>query len=191
MRAVDPDVVAGLHPADESRLGQTLNTVRTANGQDLLAGLLPEGARTQGVADFFRCCRFEHAAVLVFPDDTSSVVSVLQREGLRIRSEVPSTVVRGRLAARYRMSEDRFDVWIIHGAVPGGTLREVEVFALPLRPGLEPVADDERVHDREAHVAFEVVDPDPVTVGGLWDMLTGVAGGAGIGEFGGGGVAGL
>ncbi|MBA2895318.1 methyltransferase [Nonomuraea soli] len=88
--------------------------------------------------------RFDHVGLLVFP---ASVEAAL--EGLPVLRTLPSVVVKDRLAKRYGLTG--FDVTIAHIDVGHG--RSLELFLATGCP--EEVADDERLHGRETHLAFE------------------------------------
>src|SRR4051794_26502782 len=77
-------------------------------------------------------CRMAHGALLVSAGQLGGVGQLLQALGYRVRPPVPSTVVRHRLAQRYRLDEQRLDVRILHGAqsaAEAGT-PEIEVFVV-------------------------------------------------------------
>jgi hypothetical protein len=88
----------------------------------------------------------------------------------------PSVVVKQRLAARYHRSPADLDVRILRtGLRPGdGSRRLVEVLAMVTPPDsdLADAAERERAEQHEAHVAFEVEDPDPLVLHGLRALLT-------------------
>ncbi|MFI9560441.1 methyltransferase [Nonomuraea endophytica] len=88
--------------------------------------------------------RFDHVGLLVFP---SSVEAALA--GQPVVRTLPSVVVRERLARRYEL--DGLAVTIAHLDVGHG--RTLELFLATGCP--EEIADDERLHNRETHLAFE------------------------------------
>ncbi|MEV0584167.1 methyltransferase [Nonomuraea sp. NPDC050310] len=97
--------------------------------------------------------RFDHAGLLVFPDSVEAAL-----DDLPVLRTVPSVVVRERLTTRYGL--DGLDVTIAHVEVGHG--RTLELF---LAAGCsERIADDERFHERETHLAFET---PPATLGVL------------------------
>ena len=161
---------------DQARLRAAADFVREQDAATLLPLLLPglDGLELRALADR---CRFAHAALLVFPPDLETLRAELADCGLVAdAAPQPSVVVRGRLAARYRLGEAGLDVSILRPSVLGldGTRRMVEVFALPVPPGsdLAEIAARERVSQHEAHLAFEVVNPDPLVLHGLRAILT-------------------
>ncbi|KOV21941.1 methyltransferase [Streptomyces sp. XY413] len=156
---------------DAGRLSATAAFVREQDTCDLLSRVLPGlgGPELRALTDQ---CRFAHAAVLVFPPDEDT----LRRElaGCALPTDAPaqpSVVVRERLAARHRRALADLDVRILRPEVrgPAGEHRAVEVFALTVPPGsaLSPIATDERRREHEAHLAFDVVRPDPLVLRGL------------------------
>ncbi|KJY18233.1 methyltransferase [Streptomyces sp. NRRL S-104] len=156
---------------DAGRLSATAAFVREQDTCDLLSRVLPGlgGPELRALTDQ---CRFAHAAVLVFPPDEDT----LRRElaGCALPTDAPaqpSVVVRERLAARHRRDLADLDVRILRPEVrgPAGEHRAVEVFALTVPPGsaLSPIAADERRREHEAHLAFDVVRPDPLVLRGL------------------------
>ncbi|MFI9828117.1 methyltransferase [Streptomyces sp. NPDC051913] len=156
---------------ETSRLSATVDFVKEHDTTALLPLLLPglDGPELRGVAEQ---CRFSHAALLVFPSDERELGAMLADCGLCVEaSPRPSVVVRERLAVRHRRSAAELDVGILRPEVIGvdGERRTVEVFALTVPPGsgLEAVAAAERARQHEAHVAFDVVAPDPLVLRGL------------------------
>lgn len=156
---------------DAGRLSATAAFVREQDTCDLLSRVLPGlgGPELRALTDQ---CRFAHAAVLVFPPDEDT----LRRElaGCALPTDAPaqpSVVVRERLAARHRRDLADLEVRILRPEVrgPAGEHRAVEVFALTVPPGsaLSPIATDERRREHEAHLAFDVVRPDPLVLRGL------------------------
>ncbi|MFE7560794.1 methyltransferase [Kitasatospora sp. NPDC057500] len=161
---------------DTSRLRATADFVRRHDTATLLPLLLP-GPDDAHLRTLTRHLRFLHAAVLVFPPDTRTLLADLTACGLAADTPPgPSTVVRRRLAERHRREPAALDVTIRRPAVPGTgpTPRTVEVFALTVPPGsdLRALADHERAHQHEAHLAFEVLHPEPLLLRGLCALLT-------------------
>ncbi|WP_234332640.1 methyltransferase [Streptomyces sp. NRRL S-87] len=164
---VAADVVAD----DVARLDATARFVRAQDTAVLLSLVLPglDGPELRALTDR---CRFAHAAVLVFPPDEGTLRSELAACGLSTEAEaLPSVVVRRRLAARHRREPAELDVRILRPQVhgPAGEDRAVEVFALTVPPGsaLSRIAAEERAFAHEAHLAFDVVRPDPLVLRGL------------------------
>ena len=162
-------------PSDEAQLRSAFEFARELDTAALLTLLLPglDGPETLALAER---CRFSHAAVLVFPPDEAALQAGLAQCGLiPDTAPRPSVVVRGRLAERHHRAADELDVRILRSPVLGrdGEQRLVEVFALTVPPGsdLEELAEHERAAQHEAHVAFEVVHPDPLVLHGLRTIL--------------------
>ncbi|MBD0692931.1 methyltransferase [Streptomyces sp. CBMA123] len=161
-------------PDDTARLRATADFVREHDTADLFPLLLPglDGPERRALAER---CRFSHAALLLLPPDAATLHAQLAACGLDFDAPPqPSVVVRGRLARRHGRTEADLDVSILRPPVPGpGGERTVEVFALTVPPGsdLADLAAHERAHDHEAHLAFEVTDPDPLALRGLCALL--------------------
>ncbi|MEW2583048.1 methyltransferase [Streptomyces virginiae] len=156
---------------DMGRLTATAAFVREQDTCDLLSQVLPGlgGPELRALTDQ---CRFAHAAVLVFPPDEDTLRGELAGCALPADAPAqPSVVVRERLAARHRRDIADLDVRILRPEVrgPAGEHRAVEVFALTVPPGsaLTPIAEEERRREHEAHLAFDVVRPDPLVLRGL------------------------
>ncbi|MFD7546115.1 hypothetical protein [Streptomyces sp. NPDC059816] len=162
---------------DTDRLRTAARFVRNQDTTALLSSLLPglDAGRTRMLANR---CRFSHAALLIFPPDPRTLHAQLAACGLPVDERVipvPSVVVRDRLAARHRRAARELDVRILRPSAPGphGTHRTVEVFVLLVPPGsdLTEVADHERAGDHEAHLAFDIDDPDPSVLRGVHTTL--------------------
>ncbi|MEU3693272.1 methyltransferase [Streptomyces narbonensis] len=168
---ITPALATALAPDDVRRLRATAEFVREQETSVLLSRVLPglDGPELRAVADR---CRFAHAALLVFPADHPGLRAALAACGLPDdAADQPSVVVRDRLAARHALDPADLDVRILRPAAhgPSGEPRAVEVFALAVPPGsaLSALAAHERAHDHEAHLAFDVDQPDPLLLRGL------------------------
>ncbi|MFB8237036.1 methyltransferase [Kitasatospora purpeofusca] len=160
---------------DGARLRAAADFVRRHDTATLLPLLLP-GLGGSQLHALTRHLSFAHAAVLVFPPDPATLRAELAACGLTADTPpLPSSVVRDRLAARHRRDAAGLDVSILRPGVRAadGTRRAVEVFALTVPPGsdLWPVAEHERAHQHEAHLAFEVLRPEPLLLRGLCALL--------------------
>ncbi|MER7763567.1 methyltransferase [Streptomyces sp. NPDC097619] len=162
---------ATLLPDDTTRLRAAAAFVRDQETPALLRLLLPglDGPELRALADR---CRFAHAALLVFPPDGPALRTLLTAAGLAGDPvTMPSVVVRDRLALRHGRDAAGLDVRILRPDVlcADGERRVVEVFALPAPPGsgLAELAAAERAAEHEAHLAFEVLRPDPLVLRGL------------------------
>ncbi|MFI6638701.1 hypothetical protein [Streptomyces sp. NPDC050504] len=159
-------------PADDlTRLSAAAEYVRVRESDALLPLLLP-GLDGPELRTLTERCRFEHAALVVFPPDPRALRADLAACGLTAAAPPrPSVVVRERLALRHRRDAKDLDVRILRpGAYgPDGSRRVVEVFTLVVPPGsaLTAIAAHERVHEHEAHLAFEVDRPDGPALRGL------------------------
>ena len=160
---------------DAARLRATVDFVRQQDTAALLSLLLPglDGLELRALVD--RCC-FSHAALLVFPASMEELRAELADCGLPSDLPAhPSVVVRQRLAARYRCATAELDVQILRPPVRGydGSRRTVEVFALPVAAGsgAARIAERERRGQHEAHLAFEVEQPDPLVLRGMRAIL--------------------
>ncbi|WJV47336.1 methyltransferase [Streptomyces flavofungini] len=156
---------------DTSRLLATVDFVKEQDTAALLPLLFP-GLDGPELRTLVEHCRFAHAAQLVFPSGEAELAAMLAACGLVSAAPGrPSVVVRERLAVRHRRRAGDLDVGILRPEVVGadGERRMVEVFVLTVPPGsdLGAVAEAEREGQHEAHVAFEVVAPDPLVLRGL------------------------
>ncbi|MFE6399817.1 methyltransferase [Streptomyces alboflavus] len=156
---------------DTSRLLSTVDFVKEQDTAALLPLLFP-GLDGPELRTLVEHCRFSHAAQLVFPANETELRSMLSACGLvPALPPGPSVVVRERLAVRHQRRAGELDVGILRPPVVGvdGAHRMVEVFVLTVPPGsdLDAVAEAEREGQHEAHVAFEVVAPDPLVLRGL------------------------
>ncbi|MCX5214317.1 acetylserotonin O-methyltransferase [Kitasatospora sp. NBC_00240] len=156
---------------DTDRLVETVDFVRRQDTAALLPLLLP-GLDALELRALVDRCRFSHAALLVFPPAPEALHTVLADCGLSADvPPQPSVVVRDRLAARHRRDAADLDVRILRPPVAGhdGTRRTVELFTLPVPPGsdLTGIAEQERVREHEAHLAFEIERPDPLVLRGM------------------------
>lgn len=148
-----------LDAQDSARLRRLLDEVREYGGRESVAGFFSEfvGGRDPGLDGVLV---FDHAALLVFPDDVADVTELLTDAGFTALPPVASVVVRQRLAERYGVAEDALPVSIVRGTIPSGPAagRGVEVFAATGELPASMVAA-ERANDTEAHFAFTMVDP--------------------------------
>ncbi|MFE2297192.1 methyltransferase [Streptomyces sp. NPDC059445] len=156
---------------ETSRLRATVDFVKQQDTATLLPLLLP-GLDGPELRSMVERCAFSHAALLVLPPDEAALQATLADCGLVADTPPrPSVVVRERLAVRHNRSVAQLDVGVLRPAVEclDGVRRVVEVFTLTVPPGsdLEPLAAHERERQHEAHVAFEVAEPDPLVLRGL------------------------
>jgi hypothetical protein len=78
-------------------------------------------------------------------------------------------VVRDRLSGRYAVPTAQLSVGILRASVTdrAGRPCELEIFAMTTSPELARIAEDERHHGRENHVAPAVIPADPIVLRGL------------------------
>ncbi|WP_329576198.1 acetylserotonin O-methyltransferase [Kitasatospora sp. NBC_01250] len=162
-------------PGDAARLTSAVDFVREQDTATLLPLLLPglDGPELRALVER---CRFSHAALLLFPADPQELRTRLADCGLDPAVQPqPSVVVRERLAARHRRDAAELDVHILRPPVLGldGVQRTVEIFTLTVPPGspLTPIAEQERRWQHEAHLAFDIEQPDPLVLRGLCAIL--------------------
>ncbi|MET9852619.1 methyltransferase [Streptomyces sp. NPDC006450] len=160
---------------DTARLRAAAAFVREHDSASLLPLLLP-GLHGPELRALAARCRFAHTGLLLFPPDPVSLRTRFGDCGLDGDTPShPSVVVRDRLARRHRRDAAELDVRILRPHVPGpaGERRAVEVFALTVPAGsdLEEIAAYERARGHEAHLAFEILRPDPLVLRGLCAVL--------------------
>ncbi|MET1076335.1 MAG: methyltransferase [Umezawaea sp.] len=116
----------------------------------------------------------DHVALLVFPETLDGLVEELVAQGIQVDGMTPSVVVRERLSGRYGVPLTELKVGILRAGVTDrtGLPRELEIFAMVTPPELAHIAEDERAHGRENHVALAVRRPDPVLLHGLRATIT-------------------
>ncbi|GGN60534.1 hypothetical protein GCM10012285_58700 [Streptomyces kronopolitis] len=159
---------------DLRRLADTIRDARRASGapvSSLLEPALPEGGATSLTE---RNCRFDHCAVLLFPQTLDAGLRHLEQCGLAPLPTVPSTVVRRRLSARHGLDPESCDVHLtrLRLDLPDGRRHPaVEVFLFPRDcAAFDPhLAASEAAHGFEDHTAFVVGRPSPPL---LADLVT-------------------
>ncbi|KAA8886189.1 hypothetical protein F3087_26730 [Nocardia colli] len=170
---------SGLITADLEQLDAVLSFLRRHDTASMLTAMLPELSAGERAALATRC-RLSHAALLLSPRDLTELAEVLAERGLLAGPATPSTVVRGRLAARYGRPAARLDVRIVHAPVLAADESPctVEIFALLPVPGspIDEIVAAERAAGHEQHVALAVDSTDEVVLTGLRAMLTGSGG---------------
>lgn len=123
-----------------------------------------------------RHATLDHVALLIFPETLVGLADELARHGIEVGTMTPSVVVRERLSTRYSVPVADLKVGILRAPVSdrNGWPCELEIFVMVTPPELAHIAEDERLHERENHVALAVRRPDPVLLRGLRTMFTGV-----------------
>nr|BFE52465.1 hypothetical protein GCM10017745_58920 [Saccharothrix mutabilis subsp. capreolus] len=166
-RDMTSTITPALHAEDLDRLLSVVRLIGRLDTGSVLASAVPR-LRDDERAALVRHTAFAHAAVLVFPETLDGLAAQLSRHGLEVGAPGPSVVVRDRLSRRYSVPAARLDVAILRAPVANraGRRCEVEIFALVTPPDLRHVAEDERRHDRESHLALTVAPADPVVAHG-------------------------
>ncbi|WP_449351211.1 methyltransferase [Streptomyces shaanxiensis] len=168
-----------LPPADLDRIEQAAEFVRRNDTASALDALFP-ALTAEERQELAGLLRLAHTALLVFPHTLAGLREELSARGLQAGEPTPSVVVRGRLAQRYARPAGSLPVGILRASVPDSRdgRGEIEIFVLEAPDGsdLAPVAAAERAAGHEAHIAFEVLAPGPVTLRGLTALLLDRAG---------------
>ncbi|MET9227498.1 methyltransferase [Lentzea sp. NPDC003310] len=161
--------------ADLGRLTAAISLIGRHDTHSALAAAVPSLPADQRAA-VTRHAALDHAALLIFPETLVGLTDELARLGLEVGTMTPSVVVRERLSARYSVPVADLKVGILRAPVPdrNGWPCELEIFVMVTPPELAHIAEDERRHERENHVALAVRRPDPVLLRGLRTMITGV-----------------
>lgn len=149
---------------DELRIREVHDYLRSTGDIDTVTDVLPPDAPTEMIEAVTTDCVVDHAGCLVFPADLATVRAFLRERGLHPLSPFPGSVVRDRLAGRYRVQEERLksgflNVRSIHARLPGDA-RTVEVLCVGPDDGLDlPALREERRGRHENHVAVRLTDP--------------------------------
>ncbi|MGI5502374.1 methyltransferase [Lentzea sp. CA-135723] len=161
--------------ADLGRLTAAISLIGRHDTHTALAAAVPSLPKDQRVA-VTRHASLDHAALLIFPETLVGLTDELARLGLQVGTMTPSVVVRERLSARYSVPVADLNVGILRAPVPdrNGWPCELEIFVMVTPPELAHIAEDERRHQHENHVALAVRRPDPVLLRGLRTMIAGV-----------------
>ncbi|GAA4547251.1 methyltransferase [Amycolatopsis samaneae] len=164
----------GLDVADLARIRHATEFVRAHDTVSVLTEALP--GLTPGERSALRGhSRFGHAALLVFPGTLDGLREDLRGFGLVAGEATPSVVVRDRVSRRSGLpaAEVRIDVLRAPVADRSGQPCALEIFAMTSPPGAghAGIAEDERAHGHESHVALELTAPDDVVLNGLRALL--------------------
>lgn len=147
-----------IEPAARDRIAEVVAFIRSNDTATVLAGMLPDLTEEEREA-IRKHTRFAHAGLLVFPDKVADVRQVAEECRLTVGAITPSVVLRGRLCWRYAQPHRSLEVGIVRAPI-GDTerQREIEIFALAVAPGtgLEEIAESERRHAHETHVALQI-----------------------------------
>jgi len=164
-----------LAAADLGRLTAAMALIEAHDTHSVLAAAVPSLPDDQRAA-VTRHAGLDHVALLIFPETLTGLADELARHGIEVGTMTPSVVVRERLSARYSVPVADLRVGILRAAVSdrNGWPCELEIFVMVTPPSLAHIAEDERLHERENHVALAVRRPDPVLLRGLRTMISGV-----------------
>ncbi|MET9634513.1 methyltransferase [Lentzea sp. NPDC006480] len=159
----------------------TMDIDRVLAAKSLLGGHCTRSVLTASVpslpadhrAAVTRHSTLDHVALLIFPETFDGLESELAGHGIEVGAMTPSVVVRERLSSRYGIPVGELTVGILRAPVTDrdGLRCELEIFAMATPPDLAHIAEDERLHERENHVALAVRWPDPVLMRGLRAMI--------------------
>jgi hypothetical protein len=164
-----------LAEADLDRLTAAMALLGAHDTHSVLANAVPSLDDEQRAA-VTRHASLDHVALLIFPETLAGLADELARHGIEVGTMTPSVVVRERLSTRYSVPVADLKVGILRAPVSdrNGWPCELEIFVMVTPPSLAHIAEDERLHERENHVALAVRRPDPVLLRGLRTMITGV-----------------
>ncbi|HEX7306814.1 methyltransferase [Lentzea sp.] len=164
-----------LAAADLDRLTAALALIGDHDTHSALAAALPSLDADQRAA-VTRHATLDHVALLIFPETLAGLADELSARGIEAGTMTPSVVVRERLSTRYSVPVADLQVGILRAPVTdrNGWPCELEIFVMVTPPSLAHIAEDERRHERESHVALAVRRPDPVLLRGLRTLVTGV-----------------
>lgn len=164
-----------LAATDVDRLTAAMALIGAHDTHSALAAALPSLDAEQRAA-VTRHATLDHVAVLIFPETLAGLTEELSSRGIEVGAMTPSVVVRERLSGRYSVPLADLRVGILRAPVTDrkGRPCELEIFVLVTPPSLAHIAEDERRHERENHVALAVHRPDPVLLRGLRTTITGI-----------------
>lgn len=168
-----PDCLA---KSDRNQVRQMIRFIERHTTSSALQHILPlsSAAARELVA---RHTRFDHGAVLIFPECPEQASAALAEHGLTAAAPVPSVVVRDRLAKRYHLPIEELPVMITRAQSRELKDRALELFLLSSRtPRLRTVIRSERLHHNETHLAFRVLDPQERSLGRIRHVLMGEIG---------------
>lgn len=168
-----------LDEADGHRLSHAVKMSHRFQAElphDILA---PVQLLTPLEADFLDVtCQFAHVGLLIFPSSVAAGAEYLDDQGLAPGPLIPSVVVRERLARRYQIEPEHYDLTVTRLKIPmspfGNPRPVVEVFMLG-RDSLafaEQIVLSERRFGFEDHIALSVRRPTPEILDDLFEVLT-------------------
>lgn len=161
-----------LAPIDLDRLAAAKSLLSNHDTRSVLAAAVPSLDDDHRTAVTTHSA-LDHAALLIFPETFDGLTRELAAHGFDVGPMTPSVVVRERLSTRYAVPVGELNVGILRAPVVDrdGRRCDLEIFAMVTPPELAHIADDERRHERENHVALAVRRPDPVLMRGLRTMV--------------------
>lgn len=164
--SVDSELPVGspFSGTDLRRLADAIRDAGLASSAPVSSLLEPAGPQGGATSLTERNCRFDHCAVLLFPQTLAAGLDHLEQCGLAPLPTVPSTVVRRRLSERHGLDPARCDVHLtrLRLDLPDGRRHPaVEVFLFPRDcAAFDPrLAASEVAHGFEDHTAFVVGRP--------------------------------
>lgn len=165
----NPDTQAGvsapeLISADDKRhIREVVDYITTGTVADAVADALPLDAPSELIELVAEVCELDHGSCLIFPRAVGAVMTHLREQGLIPEEPIASTVVRRRLADRYRIPAERLDagdlrVQIIHAHISANAPRGIEVFCVDPDALPAPAMHNERMGRHETHIAVRLTD---------------------------------
>jgi O-methyltransferase domain len=161
-------ITSALLADDLARLTSVMALVGANDTESAIAATMPSLSEDERAA-LAQHTTLAHAALLVFPDRLDGLAGELARHGINVGAMTPSVVVRDRLSSRYAVPTARVRVGILRAPVTDRAdwPCELEIFAMATPAELAHVAEDERRHGRENHLALAVTPADPILLRGL------------------------
>ena len=158
---------------EADRLVRTINEAKRLTVERALEEVAGSDLDEYTVATIVAECSFDHAAILLFPDNIADVVGMLREHGFDVAEPIHSVVVRERIALRHGIAEDQLDISILRAsiALDSGTTREVEIFCLPRAQATETMITREQAKNEEKHFALKVRIPNAAKLSVLRSIL--------------------
>ncbi|WP_131735518.1 methyltransferase [Actinomadura roseirufa] len=163
--------VTGMTREDGRRIRDAIDQLASQTLEEALTDVLPQGIEPELVKLLTRRCTIDHGSCLVFASDLDGVTAYLRRRGCLPGEPIASTVVRDRLAARYRVPPPR--VTIVHAALAAVPDRGLEVFCAAPEDLPASAPRDERLREHEYHLAVRLTRADGANLEHLRRELAG------------------
>ncbi|MFB9904363.1 methyltransferase [Allokutzneria oryzae] len=165
--------IPAIAAADLARVTAAMALLSVNDTESVLAAAVPSLDEDHRAA-VARYATIDHVALLIFPETFEGLPEELAPHGIEVGPMTPSVVVRDRLSSRYAVPTADLTIGILRARVADRTGRpcELEIFAMVTPPELAHIAEDERRHGRENHIALAVRQPDPVLLRGLRATIT-------------------